>query len=672
MRRQSGTLLSTLLCLTLSLAAPARAADKTGLPDKRPDKPDPAATFFGPDKHHVVHLRLTEHAWQLMQPTRRPRAMPVVAADIPDPATQPARKPPATSPATGSEFAVGDAKSDAPKREPVEGDKLPPNNFGSEFVYVKAAFECDGRTLADVAVRFKGNSSYDNFNRTLRRPLKLDFDRFVPKQKFHGMRAVNLANNAFDHSQLRESLSYECYRRAGVPAPRTALATVYLTVPGRYDRTYVGVYTFIEEMDEKPFLTRHFGDAGGVLLKPEGIRGLPYMGETWPPYAAQYRAKTDTADPAVTKRFIDLVKLVNYADDETFRAKIGDHLAVDNLLRYLAVSMLIANLDSALVTNHNYYLYVSPRDNRVHLMPWDMNLSFGGYGTAGPRDDQVNLSVDHPWAGQIKLFDRVLAIEENRQAYRDHVRRFHDDFFNEKRMHASIDTMRTALLQADKEALAANMPAVFDEPPGSVSGFGRTRYTLKEFAARRATSVARQLETDTKTESALEPRPNPPNQMFGWAINASPEFGLLPHIARSLRLAADADGDFRLTGREARDALAGLYYRIADEDAPDALTATQLKAGLIPVMRTFSSNRSRGFLGFGGGGGAETGAAWANVVFADADTDADGKVTLAELTACADRLFCLADYDQDGRASERELIEGLDQMATPRGGVRGR
>jgi hypothetical protein len=39
--------------------------------------------------------------------------------------------------------------------------------------------------------------------------MKVEFDRFVPGRTFRGLHTLNLANNAFDGSLLREALSYE-------------------------------------------------------------------------------------------------------------------------------------------------------------------------------------------------------------------------------------------------------------------------------------------------------------------------------------------------------------------------------------------------------------------------------------------------------------------------------
>jgi hypothetical protein len=180
------------LALLILLLAPfsARAAA---------DKPDPASPFFTPDKLHTLHLTLTRDAWDLMQPTRRPRPMALVADTIPAPKPSP-------TPAAPTSFSAGPAPDERITPH-VEGEKLPPNNFGWEYVYVRAHLALDGQSLTDVALRFKGNASYDNYARGPRRPYKIDFDRFVPGRKFKGLASLNLSNNAFDNSQLREILS---------------------------------------------------------------------------------------------------------------------------------------------------------------------------------------------------------------------------------------------------------------------------------------------------------------------------------------------------------------------------------------------------------------------------------------------------------------------------------
>src|SRR5437588_12781605 len=105
-------------------------------------------------------------------------------------------------------------------------------------------------------------------SRGLKRPVKIDLNRHQEGQRFHGLKKLNLNNGITDPTKAREALSYAVFRVAGVPAPRTAYAEVTLTVRGKYDKEYVGLYTLIEQVD-RVCLNEHFGHAAGMLLKPE-------------------------------------------------------------------------------------------------------------------------------------------------------------------------------------------------------------------------------------------------------------------------------------------------------------------------------------------------------------------------------------------------------------------
>jgi spore coat protein CotH len=605
--------------------------------------------FFGPEKLYTIHLHVTAADWDLLQPARRPRPATLVADSIPAPATRPASAP--AHPAHDA--------PDKPEKGPAyDGETLPPNNFGYEYVYVKAAFECDGEKLGDVAIRFKGNSSYQNYGRWIKRPYKVDFDRFVKGRKFHGLQTLNLSNNAFDAWQLREALAYEVYRRAGVPTPRTAFALLYLTVDGEYDRQFVGFYTLVEELDDKAFLKSHFGDAGGILLKPEGIRGLPYMGENWQAYPQRYHAKNAHRDPALERRFIDFVKLVNYADDKTFDARIGDYLAIDPLLRYLAATVLITNLDSPLVTNHNFYLYENPADQKVWIMPWDMNLSFASYGTG--RDNAFDLSVSHPWVDDNKLLERLMAIPENEKAYRAYLRQFVKEFFNPESMKKIEAPMKQALAKADGAAVAAKMPKMSGQ--GTPGRFGGRSYTLDDYVPKRVESVLAQL--DGKDVPTYTPHQNHVNMGFQWGLKTPAEYGSLPLMAQGIRLVGDDDGDYLLSGREAREAAASLFYTATTRASQDSITEADLAAALAPLMRDVRGAAPNGLMSFIRGKPSAAGL-WAEAVLHAADTDRDHRLTLPELATLAERLLCESDRDQDSRLDEREIIEALDALATP-------
>ncbi len=73
--------------------------------------------------------------------------------------------------------------------------------------------------------------------------------------------------------------------------------------------------------------------------------------------------------------------------------------------------------------------------------------------------------------------------------------------------------------------------------------------------------------------------------------------------------------------------------------------------------------------GFGPGGG--TGAALATAIVKRADTDKDGKVTLAELQAATETLFKEIDKDKTGKVDEKQLAAAISTILPPRRGPGG-
>ena len=133
-------------------------------------------------------------------------------------------------------------------------------------------------------------------------------------------------------------------------------------------------------------------------MKPEGMRGgVQSLGTTWSAYVPTYRPDRE-ATPAEQQRMMAFAALVSQSDVALFRSKIGEHLDVDQFLRFLAVHAFIVNTDSYLRGGHNFYLYLDPTDGRVRFMPWDQDLSMGS--RAG-RVDAVD--IFRPYSGDQPL-----------------------------------------------------------------------------------------------------------------------------------------------------------------------------------------------------------------------------------------------------------------------------
>jgi len=291
-----------------------------------------------------------------------------------------------------------------------------PGVFQTDYPWRTCTFECSGQALTDVAIRFKGNSSFNSARGGFKRPFKLDFNRDHPGRAFLGLKKLSLNNNFNDATQFREALAYDVYRRAGLPAPRTAFARVYLTLNGERTNEFLGLYTLVEAVDSD-FLKSHFGTKKGLLLKPEGLPGLAYLGEDWRSYTNRYDPKTDVST-AEANRLVALTKLIAEADDATFERELPTRLNLDNFLRYVAASALLANYDSFMGNGHNYYFFQPSSQGKAYFIPWDLNEAFGGHPMAGTRPTQAELSVLRPQGSPNRLVERVLANANWFAAYR--------------------------------------------------------------------------------------------------------------------------------------------------------------------------------------------------------------------------------------------------------------
>jgi spore coat protein CotH len=375
------------------------------------------------------------------------------------------------------------------------------SGFGVGFPWAKGSVSFGGQTFTNVGLRYKGNASFMASMQSLKRSLKVELDHFDQNAaRYRGLRKFNLNAGAMDPTKGREALAFAAYRAADIPSPRTAYAEVTLTVPGKYDHELLGLYTVIEQVD-KTFLKDRFGSNKGLLMKPERLRGIEYLGENWDDYKARYQPKHD-ATPEQAKRVIEFTKLVGKADDEQFAKEIGSYLDVDEFLRFLATTAMLSNLDSVLTMGHNFYIYLNPATNKLVFLPWDMDLSLAGFPMAGSPDQQMELSLMHPYAGQNKLIDRLLGIPAVKEKYQQVLKDLAATAFSKEKLLADIEAIETSTKETkEKEAKSA---AARNEksggfgfgPPGG-GMFGQTP-DLKTFVEKRTASIAAQLAGESK------------------------------------------------------------------------------------------------------------------------------------------------------------------------------
>lgn len=222
----------------------------------------------------------------------------------------------------------------------------------------------------DVGIRPRGNSQRGS-NKF---PWKLSFNKFVTGRKVHGLEKLNLAGEATDPSQSRETLAYDLFRDMGVACSRTSHFWVTIN-----DGTKVkALYNGIEQVDEE-LVQAWFGNKDGDLYKCRWKGDGAKLLWVSPGDAATYEGMPDYEEKITGsyQRLADFIDFINNTDDATFAAGIDNWINVDSFLRAQACDMYIGGWDGIWILPNNYYLYWDTEVQRFEYLPWDLDHTFG-------------------------------------------------------------------------------------------------------------------------------------------------------------------------------------------------------------------------------------------------------------------------------------------------------
>jgi spore coat protein H len=455
--------LTSLAAVVVGLAsAPAQGA---GEPTANALKPSDIFQF---SNVWTIHLRFTPEQWQAMEPRQ------------------------AGGPSRGTRrvsFLQG----------PEGGRNGIAAAFGIAFDYVRAELEFETNKFNDVGVRYKGNGTFLSSRESLKRSLKLDLNQFVKGQQLAGMSQLNLHNSVRDPSGMNEAVAYRLFRDAGLPAPRTAYAKVFVTVPGRHDRRYFGLYNLIEDVGSD-FVKDRFAVKKGAILKPVTPSLFSDLGEDWKNYNQTYDPKSDLSDEQ-KRRVIEFSKFASSASEQDFAARIGEYLDIDKFALYMAVTAWLADLDGMLGPGQNYYLYLHPKTQKFLFIPWDQDQPFGQF-PRGTQEQRENLSIQKPWTGGNRFLERIYKSDAFKTAYLARLAEFNKTIFEPERIHRQVNEL-AAILRAPIQQESAERLSEFDKAVAGQKvtivmgpGFaGGTEVTpIKPFVKARVKSVADQLE----------------------------------------------------------------------------------------------------------------------------------------------------------------------------------
>ncbi len=493
-----------------------------------------------------------------------------------------------------STFAPGAGKPPGP------GGGGPPG-FGVDYPTVHASLNFNGQEFKDVAIRYKGNFTYMASRGQLKRSLKIELNEYVKGQKLADVTTLNLHSNVTDPAWMNEVLSYQFFRDAGVPAPRTAYARVYLTVPGKYDHQYVGLYTLVENIG-KHFAEQWFSTKKGAIFKPETRQLFTDLGDDWSRYDEQYGAKEDLTD-SQKQRVIAFARLVSKRTDAEFAAQLEKYLDIDEFARFMAATVWLSNLDSLLSMGHNFYVYLEPKNGRFAFLPWDLDLSFGKFNMGGGVTE--TLSIQKPWSGSNRFLERVFAVDAFKGAYMARLAELSATLGKPERIAKQVDSLaaiiRPAVLEESTEkaakfdksvsgqssdgSMAGAQPGGFapaPQRPGTEQNEHRPAFgggpggpggpmsdkPVKTFVVAREKSVLDQLAGKSVEQAGNRDFPGGPGG-----------FGPGGFLARAILDSFDTDGDGSISREEFMKGFAGWFARW-NSDGSGLLTEEQLKSGI--------------------------------------------------------------------------------------------
>lgn len=172
------------------------------------------------------------------------------------------------------------------------------------------------------------------------------------------------------------------------------------------------------------------GNAGGNMggfggsRESGGDTSLNYIDDELDNYSDIWNASIFDTTDADHRRVVTALKNISEGTD------LEKYMDVDNVLRYMAVQTFVVNLDSLTGTmEHNYYLY--EEDGQLNILPWDYNLSFGGF--SGTASSVVNFAIDTPFTGDTanrQFFMSLLENDEYLTLYHKYLSQLVDEYVN--------------------------------------------------------------------------------------------------------------------------------------------------------------------------------------------------------------------------------------------------
>ncbi len=338
----------------------------------------------------------------------------------------------------------------------------------SPFSYVTAAVTINGVAFQGIGLRKKGFiGSLDN-----ERPsLKVKFNHSDADARVAGLSQLTLNNNKQDGALVSQTMTYDLFRKAGLPASRTSYAKV--SVNGRP----LGIYTNVESA-RQPLIERAFESPKGTLFEGTIV-------DFYPGWAGGFEHKFGKKKRG-RKAIEKLIAALEGPDDQLVSA-VEAVVDLDAFLKFWALESLIGFWDGYAGNQNNFFVFHHAEGDRLHFLPWGADSVFtsrGMFDRGGPQSVKA----------RGRLASRLYEIPEMRTRYREALLQLLETVWDEDALQAETERI---------EALVAD--SVHERQAGFPEALERTR----DFFASRREQIMEEI-----GESAPEIEPGSSEPMY--------------------------------------------------------------------------------------------------------------------------------------------------------------
>ena len=288
------------------------------------------------------------------------------------------------------------------------------------YEYVNADVTIDGVKFEKVGLRKKGFIGSQSSSRP---SLKIKLNHTDKEQAIGGLTNLTMNNNKQDGSIVSQYMGYAVFNQAGSPAPRCAFAKV--TVNGKN----LGIYSHVESV-RKPLLARGFGNDAGTLY--EGTVVDFY--EDWEG-SLEHKRGDDKPGREKIRQLIQLLESEDVSEEA-----IGRLVDLDSFYRYWAIEGLLGFWDGYSGNANNFFIYLNPKTDRFHFMPWGADALFRKRG-------MLNFNFRAPISVKTKgrVAYRLYQLPEGRERYRKALHGLLKEHWGEDKLLAECDRIEALI-----------------------------------------------------------------------------------------------------------------------------------------------------------------------------------------------------------------------------------